>query len=111
VTDPLLAARADVLHDLAVCGATTPEVVSLVEDVVVRRRWWVEQWPEGGAYVGGQVAQDVQEALLDRVGRWPACPRHVEDDPHELRIAPELGPNPRWVCETDGTVVAPLGAL
>jgi len=108
--DPLLAARADVLHDLAVCGATTPDVVSLVEDIVVQRRWWVEQWPAGGEYVGGQVAQDVQEALLDLVGRWPACPHHA-DEPHELRISPDLGPDPHWVCETDGTQVARLGAL
>ncbi len=112
MTDPLLAARADVLHDLAVCGATTPDVVSLVEDVVVQRRWWVAQWPEGGAYVAGQVAQDVQDALLESVGRWPACPHHADgDDAHELRITPDLGPDPHWVCETDGSVVARLGAL
>ncbi len=110
MTDPLLAARAHVLHDLSVCGATTPAVVSLVEDVVAQRRWWVQEWPDGSAYVAGQVAQDVQDALLEILGRWPACPHHA-DEPHELRITPDLGPNPHWVCETDGTVVAPLGAL
>lgn len=111
MTDPLLAARAMVLHDLAVCALATPQIVSLVEDAAAARRWWVREWPQGADYVAGQVAQDVQEALLETVGRWPACPRHADGDAHELRIAPDLGPDPHWVCEPDGVSVAPLGAL
>lgn len=110
-TDPLLQARALVLHDLAVHAATDPAVVSMVEDVVAGRRWWVREWPEGAAYVAGQVAQDVQERMIDEVSRWPRCPRHSDAEAHELHITPDLGPDPHWVCETDGAVVAPLGGL
>ncbi len=106
--DPLLRARALVLHDLAAYGASTPDVVDLVEDVVTERRWWVEQWPEGGAYVAGQVAQDVQDRLMDTEGRWPTCRVH---DGEPLGVEPELGPDPHWVCTEGCGVVAPLGAL
>ncbi|HEX6920704.1 MAG TPA: hypothetical protein VF314_10770 [Actinomycetes bacterium] len=114
MTDALLAARALVLHDLAARGLESARTVSLVDDVLTHRRWWVEQWPEGAAYVACLVAQDVQEALLETVGRWPLCARHHDDDdqePHELRVTPDLGEDPHWVCEEDGCVVAPVGAL
>ena len=56
------------------------------------------------------MAQDLQERLLDEAGRrWPECPLH--DGTHELRIDPDLGPDPHWVCEDAGEVVAPLGQL
>jgi hypothetical protein len=45
------------------------------------------------------------------VGRWPLCRVCENAEPHELRITPELGPDPHWVCERSGTVVAPLGQL
>ncbi|MGN6330616.1 MAG: hypothetical protein ACTHOD_03065 [Motilibacteraceae bacterium] len=106
--DPLLRARALVLHDLAAYGAATADVVDLVEDVVSERRWWVEQWPSGAEFVAGQVAQDVQDRLLDTEGRWPTCRLH-EDAP--LAVEPELGPDPHWVCPEGCGVVAPLGAL
>ena len=112
VDETLLVARARILHDLQSCGCADAAAVSIVEDAVAKRRWWVEQWPEGAAYVAGQIAQDVQDALLDNVGRWPlcrACP--TGSDVHELRIKPELGENPHWVCEKAGVVVAALGAL
>jgi hypothetical protein len=114
VTDALLAARAKVLHDLAAYGLDTAATVSLVEDVLTSRRWWVEQWPEGAAFVDCLVAQDVQEALLERMGRWPLCCSHTPDDgvePHELRVAPDLGEDPHWVCEESGSVVAAVGHL
>lgn len=106
--DPLLRARALVLHDLAVYDAATADVVSLLEDVVAERRWWVDQWPQGGDYVAGQIAQDVQDRLMDTEGRWPTCRLH-RDEP--LGIRPELGPDPRWVCPKGCGTVAPLGAL
>ena len=106
--DPLLHARALVLHDLAARGLDGPELASLVEDAVVARRWWVEQWPEGAAYVAGQVAQDVQDQLVDRRERWPRCPEH-RDEP--LEVDPELGADPHWVCPRGCGRVAPLGAL
>jgi hypothetical protein len=109
--DPLLAARALVLHDLETCGYAGPRAVSVLEDAVAERRWWVREWPEGAAYVAGQIAQDVQDALLDGVGRWPLCRACDDVEPHELRISPELGENPRWVCERGGIVVAVLGGL
>lgn len=113
MTDCLLAARALVLHDLAARGLDTPQTVSLVDDVLAERRWWVEQWPDGSAYITCLVAQDVQEALEETVGRWPLCSVHADDEhePHELRVSPDLGEDPHWVCEEDGLVVAPVGAL
>jgi hypothetical protein len=110
--DALLSARALVLHDLAATGATGPESVSALEDAVTNRRWWAAQWEEGKAYVAGLVAQDVQDALLDHVGRWPLCRACDDLDPHALYIHPELGgPDPTWVCEHSGIAVAPLGRL
>ena len=92
----------------------TADCVSLVDEVLVQRRWWAEQWPEGTAYVEGLVAQDVQEALADQVGRWPLC-RETHDDgeaeAHELRVSPDLGEDPHWVCEEAGVVIAPVGHL
>ncbi len=109
--DPLMSARARVLHDLHARGKADPAGVSVLERVLSERRWWVSAWPEGAAYVAGQVAQDVQDALLDSVGRWPLCKACDEVAPHELRINPELGPDPHWVCERSGIDVAPLGEL
>src|SRR5690625_3354855 len=110
--DPLLDARARVVHDLQARGVDHPQLVHIVDAVVTERRWWVEQWPEGGAYVAGQIAQDVQERVRDAgLGRWPRCASCDELDGHELRITPDLGPDPTWVCETSGILVAPLGSL
>ena len=107
----LLSARAAVLHDLeATCGAD-PLTVSALEEAVSARRWWVAQWAEGGAYAAGLIAQDVQDALLESVGRWPLCPL-CEDATHALYIHPEIGgPDPVWVCEETSREVAPLGSL
>jgi hypothetical protein len=107
----LHAARALVLADLAARDVADAGVVSLVEEAVTHRRWWVEQWPEGVEYVAGLVAQDVQDALLERYGRWPLCPVCDAGDPHALDVEPELGPDPHWVCSKAGVVVAPVGGL
>ncbi|MEV7426322.1 MULTISPECIES: hypothetical protein [unclassified Streptomyces] len=110
----LHAARALVLADLAAADVARADVVSLVEDAVSHRRWWVEQWPEGVAYVTGLVAQDVQDALLERYGRWPLCPVCADGhdaDPHALEVEPELGSDPYWVCAKKAVIVAPVGSL
>lgn len=116
MTDALFAARARVLRDLAAYGLDTAPSVSVLDEVLMSRRWWLDQWPAGAAYVACLVAQDMQEALLESVGRWPLCDRtHVDFEdgavPHELRVTPDLGEDPHWVCEEDGTVVAPVGHL
>ncbi|HUR75325.1 MAG TPA: hypothetical protein VMZ00_13685 [Sporichthya sp.] len=112
--EALLDARARVLADLTATGAADAGTVSVLEEALAGRRWWAQEWPEGAAYVAGQVAQDVQEALFDRgVGRWPLC-RLCEPDAapeHELRISPELGADPAWICERSGAVAAALGSL
>lgn len=110
--DPLITARALVLHDLETTRAANPASVSALEEAVTTRRWWTAQWAEGKRYVAGLIAQDVQDALLDTVGRWPLC-RDCDDlEPHALYIHPELGgPEPTWVCENSGIAVAPLGKL
>ncbi|MET7690929.1 hypothetical protein ABZT06_23615 [Streptomyces sp. NPDC005483] len=104
-------ARALVLTDLAASQVAAADVVSMVEDSVVQRRWWVEQWPEGAEFVAGLIAQDVQDALLERYGRWPLCPVCGSGDPHALEVEPELGPDPHWVCHQAGVKVAPIGSL
>jgi hypothetical protein len=110
--DALMTARALVLHDLEVTRAANPETVSALEAAVTTRRWWTSQWAEGKAYVAGLIAQDVQDALLDSIGRWPLCRACDNLAPHALYIHPELGgPDPAWVCEHSGIRVAPLGNL
>lgn len=107
-----MAARALVLHDLEATRVADPETVSALEEAVTARRWWAAQWEEGKTYVAGLIAQDVQDALLERLGRWPLCRACDQLDPHALYIHPELGgPDPTWVCETSGIAVAPLGGL
>lgn len=99
------------LADLAAREVAEADVVSLVEESVVQRRWWVEQWPEGADFVAGLIAQDVQDALLERHGRWPLCPVCPSGDPHALEVEPELGPDPHWVCHKAGVRVAAVGDL
>ncbi|WP_405771226.1 hypothetical protein [Streptomyces sp. NBC_01538] len=107
----LHAARALVLADLAAREVAEADVVSMVEGSVAQRRWWVEQWPDGAAFVAGLVAQDVQDALLETYGRWPLCPVCGTGDPHALEVEPELGPDPQWVCHKAGVRVAAVGGL
>jgi len=110
--DALMNARALVLHDLEVTRAANPTSVSALEASVTTRRWWASQWEEGRHYVAGLIAQDVQDAMLEDVGRWPLCHACDQIDPHALYIHPELGgPDPTWVCEHSGIAVAPLGGL
>ncbi|OEV04951.1 hypothetical protein [Streptomyces oceani] len=104
-------ARARILADLSAGDVAQADVVSLVEEAVAHRRWWVEQWPDGMAFVDGLVAQDVQDSLLERYGRWPLCPVCGGADLHALEIEPELGENPHWVCAKTATSVARLGSL
>lgn len=112
MSDAVLEARAAVLHDLDATGVADAAVVSLLEDAVSERRWWASQWEQGLPYVAGLIAQDVQDALLDRVGRWPLCTACDQEEPHALYIHPELGgPEPTWVCEVAGIEVAALGQL
>ncbi|CAA9383090.1 MAG: FIG01121840: hypothetical protein [uncultured Nocardioidaceae bacterium] len=109
--DPLLQARALVLNDLAAQGLADAHTVSLVEESVSQRRWWVSQWQGGVAYVDGLVAQDVQDALFDESCRWPVCAACGDPMEHSLSIQPELGPDPHWVCSESGALIAPLGTL
>ncbi|MBY8878854.1 hypothetical protein [Actinacidiphila acidipaludis] len=103
------AARALVLADLAARDVAEAGIVSLLEDAVSKRRWWLQQWPDGAAFVPGLLAQDVQDALMETHGRWPLCP-HCEE-PHALAVEPELGEDPHWVCEARGEAVAAVGSL
>jgi hypothetical protein len=109
--EEVMRARALVLHDLEATGIADPTVVSLLEEAVASRRWWVTQRAKGTEYVAGLVAQDVQDELLESRGRWPLCPK-CEDATHALYIHPEIGgPDPVWMCEASGAVIAPLGNL
>ena len=107
-----LSARAAVLADLQARHRASAQAVSALEDALEQRRWWAEQWPEGTTYVAGLVAQDVQDALFETVGRWPLCVSCDDAPEHPLYIHPDLGgPDPVWVCEESGTEVAGLGGL
>ncbi len=111
VDEALLRARAWVLSDLEATGAADAAAVSVLEEVVAERRWWVTSWDQAPVYVAGLVAQDLQDKLLEAHGRWPVCPL-CEEATHALYIHPELGgPDPAWVCEESGQQVAPLGGL
>lgn len=127
MSDLLLRARARVLHDLTARGLDSASVVSVVDEVVTARTWWVQEWPAGEVYLAALVAQDVQEALAEKSlsGHWPLC--HLdhaaadhpvgdltadgEPPPHEMRVVPDLGEDPHWVCEEAGIVVASVGGL
>ncbi|MFY0407682.1 hypothetical protein [Solicola sp. PLA-1-18] len=109
IDGPLLRARALVLHDLQARGLADAPGVSAMEESLSERTWWLEQWPDGAAFVPGLVAQDVQDSMLDGRGRWPLC--HGCDVEHALALEPPLGEEPHWVCEPTATVVAPLGSL
>ena len=61
--DPLLLARALVLHDLAARGLADAETVSVLETAVAQRRWWLSQWDDGAPFVAGLVAQEAFGAL------------------------------------------------
>lgn len=109
--NPLFGARALVLHDLQARGLADASAVSALESALSERSWWLQQWREGAAFVPGLVAQDVQDSLLDAIGRWPLCRSCDQPAEHALTVSPELGEDPHWVCEESGTVVAALGAL
>ncbi|WP_127784166.1 hypothetical protein [Rhodococcus sp. X156] len=104
----LLHARAVVLHDIVACGADVPGIVDVLDAAVHEREWWVRRWPEGMQFLAGQVAQDVQDRLVDTEGRWPPCPVHPDE---ALQLEPPLGADPRWVCGRGCGEVAALGAL
>ena len=109
--DPLLNARALVLRDLAAQGLVDAHTVSVVEECVSQRRWWLSQWREGAAFVVGLVAQDVQDTLFDESQRWPVCVNCPDPVEHSMSIDPELGPDPHWICSESGALIAPLGGL
>lgn len=110
--DPLMTARALVLHDLQARQLDDAKTVSALEESVAHRGWWLSQWEEGRDFVAGLVAQDVQDALVDNsTGRWPLCKACDILDEHSLTIEPELGADPHWVCPESGIVVCPLGGL
>ena len=112
MTDPLLEARAAVLADLASRNLATRSGVSVLEEALSQRGWWIEQWPEGATFVRGLVAQDVQDALFDAGTRWPVCTTCPEVAEHSLHVEPDLGgPDPTWTCGETGVEVAPVGAL
>lgn len=107
----LLEARAKVLHDLEARDLADASVVSTLEASLTERKWWLEQWEEGAAFVPGLVAQDVQDALLDADSRWPRCDSCAQVAEHSLGLEPALGADPHWVCHEAGLVVAALGGL
>lgn len=114
----IYAGRAAALADLEARGLASPVTVSLLDEACSQRRWWLEQWSEGAPFIAGLIAQDLQEALVDQLGRtdpsglWPICEHCTEGPVHTLHIEPDLGgPDPTWVCEESGVEVAALGAL
>ena len=95
VDSVFLAARAAVLADLQARRRGDAEAVSALEDALEQRRWWAEQWPEGVVYVAGLVAQDVQDALFESVGRWPVCLSCARTPPSTRSTS-----SPTWAVRT-----------
>ena len=99
----LSAARSAVEHDLH------GRWESLLEQALTYRSWWLQQWPGGGPYVPGLLAQDVQEAVHERADPlWPLCPSCRD---HALFVEPDLGEDAFWVCHRSGLPVAEVGRL
>ena len=96
-------AREAVRRDLA-----DPRHDDVLDACVGQRRWWVEQWADGAAYLPCLLAQDVQEAVHETDPSWPLCPECLD---HPLVVEPDLGTDPFWVCERSGLPVAPIGGL
>jgi len=111
VNDPLLDARARALHDLQARGLADAVGVSVLEEAVSQRRWWVAQWEQGAGFVAALAAQDVQDNLFDAGVRWPRCTSCDQTAVHSLTLEPELDPDPHWVCTESGIKVAELGRL
>jgi hypothetical protein len=98
----LAQATATVLRDC-------PQHPHLVEAAAEERRWWLDEWPDGAAYILCLLAQDVQESVQAKVDPdWPLCPEHGD---HALLVEPDLGPDPFWVCHRTGLPVAQVGSL
>ena len=106
--DPLLTARALVLRDLASQGLLSPHTVSVVEDCVAQRRWWLSQWAAGADFIGGLVAQDVQDMLFDEARRWPLCETCAEPVEHSLAIEPGSDPTRTGSVRRPGRSSLPL---
>ena len=101
-TEALAQAQAAVLHDC-------PQHPQLVAEAAEARQWWLQEWPDGAAYILCLLAQDVQEAVQAAADPdWPLCPEHGD---HMLLVEPDLGPDPFWVCHRTGLPVAPVGSL
>ncbi|MEO8329587.1 MAG: hypothetical protein ABI586_06255 [Candidatus Nanopelagicales bacterium] len=108
VDQALADARSRLLHDLGSTTAVTNIHVDALENALTARRAWVEPWPEGVAFLACLVAQDLQESLVDVAGRWPMC---RADGSHQLHVEPDLGDDPRWVCQECSIVAGPVGGL
>src|ERR1700712_1021015 len=105
--DPLLSAATAAEHDLAVTGQWSGGSEAALTASVEQRRWWLEQWPEGGEHLLGRVAQDGQEGVHDNADSdWPLCPDHRD---HALFVEPDLGPDPFWFCHKSGLPLASVG--
>lgn len=104
----LAQARAAVAADLS-----DPRWDAALDGAVEHRRWWLEQWAEGGAHVLGLLAQDAQEAVHATDPDWPLCRERScpEVGRHALFVEPDLGPDPFWVCHKTGLPVAAVGSL
>lgn len=112
--DALAAAEQALAADLRATNSWTPAARAALDEALAARREWVAAWPAGAEHVPGLVAQDVQEAIHERIDRgWPHCAgREATDhDDHALTIEPDLGPDPFWVCDVSGFPVAPVGGL
>ena len=101
VTDALLRPAPGCCTTSRRCGLDTAATVSVVDEVVTARQWWVDEWPDGAAFVTCLVAQDVQEALLDQVGRWPLC-SVVHDPRRRARARTSCGWRRTWARTRTG---------
>lgn len=109
--DGLDVARAAAVRDLCACGHDDATTVSLLDEVVAARRWWLDEWPDGEAFLPGLIAQDLQDTLLDAGVRWPQCSHCDDEVVHSLHVDPPLDAEACWVCDRAAVVVARVGEL
>jgi hypothetical protein len=125
VDEVLRDAMAPVFRDLRVAGAAPARI----ED-----KEWTDDpnaasaflWSADGSGVGVYVFRDAPEAervaaLADQVqdwvveelaargaSNWPPCPRHPHKHPLQATTRDAVAV---WTCPTDGSTIAPIGAL
>lgn len=125
VDDVMRRALAPVLRDIETTGAPMPTIAESDWAGSGYSSAWLWSPKDGtgcGIHVDPEsaewvcvvrVAEQVQEWLIEELWshaptNWPQCPRHPENHPLCPAVADERAV---WLCPSDGTLIAPIGAV